>query len=118
MDLAVGAKSIRVIMAHTSKNGEPCIMKRCTCPLTAAGCVRRIYTNLAVIDVTPQGLSVIEMIPGMTLEKLQRLTEPRLQLASYRQVLASPEVPEARAAQAILKVRNSARIYVPLSILL
>jgi 3-oxoadipate CoA-transferase beta subunit len=57
--------------------------------------VKRIYTNLAVIDVTPQGLSVIEMIPGMTLEKLQTLTEPKLQLASTWQVLAPPE---ARAA--------------------
>ena len=46
------------------------------------GCVKRIYTNLAVIDVTPQGLVVLEMIPGMTLEKLQELTEPKLQLAA------------------------------------
>ncbi len=64
MDLAVGAKEIRVIMEHTGKKGEPRILKRCTYPLTAAGCVKRIYTNLAVIDVTPQGLSVIEMIAG------------------------------------------------------
>jgi 3-oxoadipate CoA-transferase, beta subunit len=63
--------------------------------LTAAACVKRIYTNLAVIDVTPQGLSVIEMIPGMTLEKLQTLTEPELQLASTWRALAPPE---ARAA--------------------
>ena len=62
------------------------------------GCVKRIYTNLAVIDVTPQGLSVIEMIPGVTLEKLQALTEPKLQQASNWQVLAPPEAPEARAA--------------------
>ena len=53
--------------------------------------VKRIYTNLAVIDVTPQGLSVIEMIPGMTLEKLQTLTEPKLQLAAHWQALALPE---------------------------
>jgi 3-oxoadipate CoA-transferase beta subunit len=98
MDLAVGAKAIRVIMEHTSKNGEPRIRKACTYPLTAAGCVKRIYTNLAVIDVTPQGLFVIEMIPGMTLEKLQTLTEPKLQLASSWQALAPPEAPEARAA--------------------
>ena len=98
MDLAVGAKAIRVIMEHTSKNGEPRILKACTYPLTAAGCVKRIYTNLAVIDVTPQGLFVIEMIPGMTLEKLQMLTEPKLQLASSWQALAPSEAPEARAA--------------------
>jgi 3-oxoadipate CoA-transferase beta subunit len=60
--------------------------------------MRRIYSNLAVIDVTPQGLLVIEMIPGMTLEKLQTLTEPKLQLASHWQALVPPEAPEARAA--------------------
>ena len=91
MDLAVGAKAIRVIMEHTSKNGEPRILNACTYPLTAAGCVKRIYTNLAVIDVTPQGLFVIEMIPGMTLEKLQTLTEPKLQLADGCQTLMPPE---------------------------
>src|SRR4030088_1718269 len=95
MDLAVGAKEIRVIMEQIGKKGEPRILKHCTLPLTAAGCVKRIYTNLAVIDVTPQGLSVLEMVPSMTLEKLQALTEPKLQLASSWQVLAPPE---ARAA--------------------
>jgi len=95
MDLAVGAREIRVIMEHTSKKGEPRILRHCTYPLTAPGCVKRIYTNLAVIDVTPEGLYVIEMIPGMTLEKLQALTEPRLQLASRWQALLAPE---ARAA--------------------
>jgi 3-oxoadipate CoA-transferase beta subunit len=77
-------------MEHTSKKGEPRILKHCTLPLTAAGCVKRIYTNLAVIDVTAQGLVVLEMIPGMTLEKLQALTEPRLQLANAWQALAPP----------------------------
>ena len=98
MDLAVGAKAIRVIMEHTSKQGEPRILKACTYPLTAAGCVKRIYTNLAVIDVTPEGLVVQEMIAGMTLEKLQALTEPRLQLAADWKVLAPPAGPKARAA--------------------
>ena len=95
MVVRIGAKAIRVIMEHTSKKGEPRILKTCTYPLTAAGCVKRIYTNLAVIDVTPEGLSVIEMIPGMTLEKLQTLTEPKLQLAASWRALAPPE---ARAA--------------------
>jgi 3-oxoadipate CoA-transferase beta subunit len=85
-------------MDHTSKKGEPRILNRCTYPLTAANCVKRIYTNFAVIDVTPQGLVVLEMIPGMSLEKLQTLTEPKLQLASDWQVLAPPEAPAARAA--------------------
>ena len=90
MDLAVGAKEIRVIMEHTSKTGEPRILKHCTLPLTAARCVKRIYTNLAVIDVTPHGLSVKEMVPDMTLEQLQALTEPRLQLANAWRALAPP----------------------------
>ena len=98
MDLAVGAKAIRVIMEHTHKSGSPRILKHCTYPLTAPACVKRIYTNLAVIDVTPQGLVVLEMIPGMTLEKLQALTEPKLQLAAEWQVLTPPAAPEARAA--------------------
>jgi 3-oxoadipate CoA-transferase beta subunit len=82
-------------MEHTSKKGEPRILKHCTLPLTAAGCVKRIYTNLAVIDVTARGLSVLEMIPGMTLERLQALTEPKLQLANAWQALVPPA---ARAA--------------------
>ncbi len=98
MDLAVGARAIRVIMEHTSKKGEPRILKACTYPLTAANCVKRIYINLAVIDATPKGLVVLEMIPGMTLEKLQALTEPRLQLAPDWKVLAPPVAPKARAA--------------------
>ena len=90
MDLAVGAKAIRVIMDHTDKKGNPRILNHCTLPLTAAGCVKRIYTNLAVIDITPQGLFVVEMVDGMTLEKLQSLTEPQLQLSERCQPLAPP----------------------------
>lgn len=60
--------------------------------------MRRVYTNLAVVGATRQGLFVIEMIPGMTLEKLQTLTGPQLQLASHWQALAPPEAPKARAA--------------------
>jgi 3-oxoadipate CoA-transferase beta subunit len=95
MDLAVGAKEVRVIMEHTSKKGEPRILKHCTYPLTAPACVKRIYTNLAVIDVTPQGLFVLEMVPGMTLTSLQALTEPKLQLADGFQALAPPEAKAA-----------------------
>ena len=90
MDLAIGAKEIRVLMEHTGKKGEPRILKHCTLPLTAAGCVKRIYTNLAVIDVTLQGLSVLEMVPGVTQEQLQALTEPRLHLSDTWQALAPP----------------------------
>lgn len=94
MDLAVGAKAIRVLMEHTDKKGQPRIKFKCRYPLTAASVVKRIYTNYAVIDVTPQGLLVVEMIPGMTLEILQSMTEPKLQLSSgYKDI-----VPPALAA--------------------
>jgi 3-oxoadipate CoA-transferase, beta subunit len=81
MDLAAGAREVRVLLEHTTKEGEPRLRRRCTYPLTAPRCVKRIYTNLAVVDVTAQGLSVCEMIEGMTLGDLQALTEPPLTLA-------------------------------------
>ncbi|CAN5188738.1 3-oxoacid CoA-transferase subunit B [soil metagenome] len=90
MDLAVGAKAIRVIMDHTDKKGNPRILKHCRLPLTAAACVKRIYTNLAVIDVTAQGLLVVEMVDGITLETLQSLTEPTLQMAESFRALSPP----------------------------
>ncbi|MEH2511172.1 3-oxoadipate CoA-transferase beta subunit [Nitrobacteraceae bacterium AZCC 1564] len=90
MDLAVGARAIRVIMEHVDKKGKPRIKFNCSYPLTAAGVVKRIYTNYAVIDVTPSGLSVVEMIPGMTLEKLQTMTEPMLRLANDYKDLTPP----------------------------
>jgi 3-oxoadipate CoA-transferase beta subunit len=81
MDLAAGAREVRVLLEHTTKEGEPRLRHRCTYPLTAPRCVKRIYTNLAVIDVTRRGLSVVEMIEGMTIGDLQALTEPELELA-------------------------------------
>ncbi|QYJ20430.1 3-oxoacid CoA-transferase subunit B [Achromobacter sp. ES-001] len=74
MDLAVGARSVFIMMEHNSKNGDPKIVERCTYPLTGAGVVDRIYTDLAVIDVTPEGLVVRDMIDGMTLTELQGRT--------------------------------------------
>ncbi|MEW6642262.1 MAG: 3-oxoacid CoA-transferase subunit B [Pseudomonadota bacterium] len=96
MDLAVGARAIRVLMEHTSKTGEPRIRHRCSLPLTAPGVVKRIYTNLAVIDVTPQGLVVREMVPGMDLARLQTLTEPALQLAPDWKELQAPAITPAK----------------------
>lgn len=90
MDLAVGARQIRVLMDHTDKKGAPRIKNRCALPLTAAGVVKRIYTNLAVIDVTADGLVVSEMIDGMTIDKLQAVTEPRLTCAAACGVIAAP----------------------------
>ncbi|WGJ89446.1 3-oxoacid CoA-transferase subunit B [Achromobacter mucicolens] len=74
MDLAVGARSVFIMMEHNSRNGDPKIVERCTYPLTGAGVVDRIYTDLAVIDVTPDGLVVRDMIDGMTLTELQART--------------------------------------------
>ena len=74
MDLAVGAKRVLVMMEHLTKSGESKIVERCTYPLTGVGCVARIYTDLAVIDVTADGLVVSEMVDGLGFDELQRLT--------------------------------------------
>ncbi len=74
MDLAIGAKKTLVMMEHLTKGGESKIVERCSYPLTGIACVSRIYTDLAVIDVTPQGLKVVEMIEGLGFDELQRLT--------------------------------------------
>jgi 3-oxoadipate CoA-transferase beta subunit len=90
MDLAAGAREVRVLLEHTTKEGKPRLRRGCTYPLTAPRCVKRIYTNLAVVDVTAQGLSVCEMIEGMTLGDLQALTEPPLTLADGWRPLQAP----------------------------
>ncbi len=74
MDLAIGAKQVFVMMEHLTKSGQSKIVERCTYPLTAVACVDRIYTDLAVIDVTPAGLAVREMVDGLAFEELVRLT--------------------------------------------
>ena len=74
MDLAIGAKQVFVMMEHQTKAGESKVVERCTYPLTGLGCVSRIYTDLAVLDVTPAGLRVREMAPGLTLADLQAVT--------------------------------------------
>jgi len=74
MDLAIGAKQVFVMMEHQTKLGESKVVERCTYPLTGLGCVSRIYTDLAVLDVTPDGLRVREMAPGLTLADLQAVT--------------------------------------------
>jgi 3-oxoadipate CoA-transferase beta subunit len=81
MDLAVGAKRVWVTMEHTTKQGQARILKRCSYPLTAPGCVGRVYTNLAVLEVTPQGFTVLDIIPGLTFDELQSRTEATLHRA-------------------------------------
>jgi 3-oxoadipate CoA-transferase beta subunit len=74
MDLAIGAKQVFVMMEHLTKTGQSKIVDRCTYPLTGVACVSRVYTDLAVIDITRDGLIVREMVDGLTLEELARLT--------------------------------------------
>ena len=74
MDLAIGAKKTFVMMEHLTKTGESKIVDSCSYPLTGIACVSRIYTDLAVIDVTPAGLKVVEMVDGLEFEELERLT--------------------------------------------
>lgn len=78
MDLAIGAKKVFVVTDHLTKEGAPKIVEHLTYPVTGKSCVDRIYTDLCVIDVTPSGLQVIEMVPGLTFAELQALTEARL----------------------------------------
>ena len=85
MDLALGAKQTWVITEHTSKDGTPKLVERCAYPLTALGAVGRIYTNLAVIDVTKRGFVLREMIPGLTFEALQSRTGAQLHQAGLHQ---------------------------------
>ena len=74
MDLAVGAKKTVVMMEHCTKSGQPKIVPECSYPLTAAACVRRIYTDLAVLDITAQGVKVVEVVAGLALADLQART--------------------------------------------
>ena len=74
MDLAIGAKKTFVMMEHLTKQGESKLVAACSYPLTGIGCVSRIYTDLAVIDVTPQGLKVVEIVDGLGFDQLQELS--------------------------------------------
>jgi 3-oxoadipate CoA-transferase beta subunit len=82
MDLAAGTPRLWVLMDHTTKTGESRLVRRCSYPLTAVGVVKRIYTNLAVIDVTPDGFAVREMVPGLTLAGLQDVTDAPLRMGA------------------------------------
>ena len=81
MDLAVGAKRLWVAMEHNTKGGGTRLRRVCSYPLTAKGVVRRVYTDLAVMDVTPDGFLVIDMVDGLTRDELQARTEATLRFA-------------------------------------
>lgn len=78
MDLVQGVKNVFVIMSHTTKDGKPKIVKKCSYPLTGLGVVSRIYTDLAIIDVTKQGLKVIQLAPGIDKDTIINKTEAEL----------------------------------------
>jgi 3-oxoadipate CoA-transferase beta subunit len=82
MDLAAGAKRLWVLMEHTTKTGESKLVRKCSYPLTAPRAVTRVYTNLAVLDVTPDGFVVRDIVPGLGFEALQARTDAPLHRAS------------------------------------
>jgi 3-oxoadipate CoA-transferase beta subunit len=82
MDLAIGARKTYVMMELLTRQNEPKIVERCTYPLTGIGCVSRVYTDHAVIDVTPEGLVALEWVPGLSFEELSRLCGAPLRAAA------------------------------------
>ena len=95
MDIAAGAKHLIVIMTHAAKDGSPKIVRECSYPLTAKGAVDLIITDLAVIDIEEDGLWLRELLPGVSVEELQALTEPALRVADDLKPL------EVRASKAV-----------------
>jgi 3-oxoadipate CoA-transferase, beta subunit len=82
MDLATGARQTWIMMEHTTKTGEPKIVPACSYPLTGVGCVTRIYTDLAVLDITPEGVRVRERAAGLSFDQLQAMTGVPLTMGS------------------------------------
>jgi len=86
MDLVASAENIIVAMMHTNRAGQSKLLKRCTLPLTGVGCVTKIVTNLAVLEVTAKGFKLLERAPGVSVEEIKKATEGTLEIAD--------EVPE------------------------
>ena len=80
MDLVAGAKRVIVTMEHTTKDNKPKVLRNCTLPLTGLNVVHRLITEMAVIDVTPQGLILREVAPGLTVDEVRRATEAELKV--------------------------------------
>ena len=78
MDLVASAENIIVAMMHTNREGESKLLKRCTLPLTGVGCVKKVVTNLAVLEVTDKGFKLLERAPGISVEDIKNATEGTL----------------------------------------
>ena len=91
MDLVTGAKSVRVTMQHTNKAGEPRLVKTCSYPLTGTGIVDRVYTDVAVVDVTADGFLVREIVKGLSRDELESRSGARLSYADNCRLLIAPE---------------------------
>ena len=92
MDLVTGAKSVRVTMQHTTKTGEPRLVENCSYPLTGVGTVDRVYTDLAVVDVTERGFVVREIVDGLSRDALQEKSGAKLAFADDCGTLDAPEL--------------------------
>jgi 3-oxoadipate CoA-transferase beta subunit len=92
MDLAVGARAVWVIMEHVTRKGTPRLLETCTLPLTAVRCVKRVYTDLAVVDITRGGMVVREIIQGLSEADLRKRTGAPLVFAPDCRPLAAPPI--------------------------
>ena len=86
MDLVASARRLIVTMEHVTKKGEKKILRKCALPLTGVRCVDRIITDYAVLDVTSDGLMLIEVAPGVTPEQVQAMTEPKLIIGNVKEI--------------------------------
>lgn len=92
MDLAVGAKATWILMQYNTRDGAPRLLKACTLPLTAPGCVTRIFTDIAVVDVTAEGFLAREIVASVSAEELQARTGTTIAIASDCQTLKAPDI--------------------------